>query len=219
MMNLRQKKAVFFDFDGVLVDTPHLHYRAWKHAFSTFGGKVEKQTIFLNEGRRASEIVRILLKESGVTIPEDQIENVIKIKREYFYHIAHDEISSTVLRVLSELKKRGFVLALVTGCGRDTVQHFLNEGQRSWFDLIQTGDDVRMGKPEPECYEKALKRLKLTKDECVVVENAPLGIEAAKRAGICCVAVESTMDKKYLKGADYIIADIGGLLEMTLFKE
>ena len=72
----------------------------------------------------------------------------------------------------------------------------------SIFSAIITSDDVSFGKPNPEPYIKALNKLNLSSHQCIVIENAPLGIEAAKSAGITCFALETTLDRSYLTNAD-----------------
>jgi beta-phosphoglucomutase len=96
------------------------------------------------------------------------------------------------------------------------MQHSLSEEQQRHFDFIITGDEVPRAKPCPDPYLAAARQLGLRPDECVVVENAPLGIEAAKNAGMYCVAVETTLGKEYLQAADCLvhkIDDVPGILK------
>ena len=76
------------------------------------------------------------------------------------------------------------------------------------FDFIQTGDETEKPKPDPEPYLKCAKGLGITPDEAVVIENAPLGVESAKSAGMICIALTSTVGAEYLRRADFVI---GGL--------
>jgi beta-phosphoglucomutase-like phosphatase (HAD superfamily) len=81
------------------------------------------------------------------------------------------------------------------------------------FDVIVSGEDVKNGKPDPEPYEKAIAKLGLSKDECLVVENAPLGIESAKNAGVFCVGVPTYLDKTKLHEADIIVKNHAELID------
>ncbi|OGW94101.1 MAG: hypothetical protein A3G36_02985 [Omnitrophica bacterium RIFCSPLOWO2_12_FULL_45_13] len=86
------------------------------------------------------------------------------------------------------------------------------------FDHIITGDHVKKGKPYPEPYLLAARELAVKPSECVVIENAPYGIMAAKSAGMFCIALTSSLPKEFLKGADIIadkLEDISGLIDKT----
>ncbi|MGE5437612.1 MAG: HAD family hydrolase, partial [Syntrophothermus sp.] len=76
------------------------------------------------------------------------------------------------------------------------------------FDVIVSGEDVHKAKPNPDPYLTAQKELGMAINECVVIENAPLGIESAKAAGMICIAIESTLGKEYLQKADFLINTI-----------
>ena len=105
-------------------------------------------------------------------------------------------------------------MAIVTACAQKTMQKSLDEEYRNLFDLIQTGDDVPRAKPNSDPNDLARRKLGLKPEECVVVENAPLGIESAKAAGIYCIAVETTLPRRYLEGADWYISEIRELVQV-----
>ena len=92
----------------------------------------------------------------------------------------------------------------VTAQWRRTVP----DGFLEKFDALVTGEDTRHGKPSPEPYLKAVEKLNLRPEDCLAVENAPLGIESAKKAGLYCAAVCSTLDRSYLTAADEIFASL-----------
>ena len=98
------------------------------------------------------------------------------------------------------------------------MEHSLGPDQRACFDFILTGDEIERAKPDPEPYLTAARRIGLEPGECIVIENAPLGIEAAKAAGMQCIAVESTLKRDHLGSADYIFKDIGELIDSPLFR-
>ena len=107
--------------------------------------------------------------------------------------------------------RNGLKLALVTGTARSEVIKILPQNLLDCFDVIVSGSDVRQGKPHPEPYLKAVKALKVAKADAIVVENAPFGITSAVKAGLFCVAIETSLPKAYLKDADKIIHDYQGL--------
>jgi beta-phosphoglucomutase len=211
-------RGVLFDLDGVIVDTLHYHYLAWKHMFAKLGGEVSKQTVLLHEGRNSREILPILMQESRVHIPEAQQTQFIEEKRAYYRSIVRIEQYPKAFGTIVELKKRGFKVALVTACALRNMQHSLSSAQQAHFDFIITGDEIPRAKPFPDPYLAAARQLGLEPEECMVVENAPLGIEAARKAGMYCVAIETTLGKEYLAAADCILQNIGELMNIPILK-
>jgi len=211
-------RGVFFDLDGVIVDTLHYHYLAWKHMFEQRGGTVNERTVLLHEGRNSREILPVLMQESGVRIPPEQQAQFIEDKRAYYRSIVRVEQYPNALGTIDELKARGFKVALVTACALKNMQHSLDREQQAHFDFIITGDEIPRAKPFPDPYLAAARHLGLQPAECLVVENAPLGIEAARKAGMYCVAVETTLGKEYLTGADRILPHITDLLNLPLLQ-
>ena len=205
-------KAILFDMDGVIVDSLHYHYLAWDKMFSERGGRVSKHTVLLHEGRNSKEILPILMKETNVQIPEEEWDNFINKKREYYRSIVELKYYPNVFNVITELRKRGLKTALVTASARKNMEKAIPEDKRILFDVILTAENFHKAKPNPDPYLEAQKKLKVEINECLVIENAPLGIEAAKNAGMICVAVETTLGRDYLKKADFIINSIEELL-------
>ncbi len=204
-------KGILFDLDGVIVNTLHYHYLAWQHMFGRYGGTVSEHTVLLHEGRASREIMPILMAEAGVSIPESEWPHFIEVKRAYYRSIVQVSHYEGAIEVIDQLKGRGFKAALVTACALKNMQHSLNQEQQSHFDFIITGDEVPRAKPFPDPYLTAARHLGLDPTECLVVENAPLGIESAKNAGMTCVAVETTLGREYLSAADLIIEKITDL--------
>jgi haloacid dehalogenase superfamily, subfamily IA, variant 3 with third motif having DD or ED len=198
-------KAILFDLDGVIVDTLHFHFLAWQEMFRRWGGEVQELTVLLHEGRSSREILPLLIEEAGIEIPEDQRHDFIETKRAYYRSIVDVQFYPEAKESLLKLHKWGYTLALVTACAKKNMNHALSENELKLFDVIITGDDIPRAKPNPDPYEIARKKLGLEKDECLVVENAPLGIESGKNAGIKVAAIATTLPKEYLKGADYYL--------------
>ena len=153
--------GVLFDLDGVLVDTLHFHYLAWKHMFEQNGGTVSKHTVLLHEGRNSREILPILMKESGVHIPEEKQAQFIEDKRIYYRSIVKVKQYPEALTVIDTLKKRGLKVAVVTACALKNMQFSLSSEQQEHFDFIITGDEVPRAKPYPDPYLTAAHHLEL----------------------------------------------------------
>lgn len=201
-------KGILFDLDGVIVDTLHYHFLAWKEMFGRLGGDVKELTVLLHEGRSSHELMPILLKEAGLKFPEEKWHDFIETKREYYRSIVDVTFYPQVLETIKALRANGYKLALVTACAKKNMHKALSEKQQSLFDVLITGDDIPRGKPAPDPYEIGKDKLKLATDECLVVENAPLGILSAKAAGIKCAAVSTTLPKKYLENSDIYLDKI-----------
>ena len=201
-------KALLFDLDGVIVDSLYFHYLAWDNMFKKLGGTVSLNTVLLHEGRNSFEILPILMKETNVFIPEEDRERLINDKREYYRSIAKLTYYPEAFETIKELKDRGFKLALVTACARKNMELSVDKEKQKLFDVIISGQDVSKAKPNPDPYLAAQQKLGVDVNECVVIENAPLGVQAAKAANMTCIAIESTLGREYLQSADFVINEI-----------
>lgn len=211
-------KAVFFDLDGVIADTLHYHYLAWEKMFQELGGSVSEHSVLLHEGRASREILPTFLAEAGVSLPPEAHADFIDRKRDYYRSIVNVTYYPHVFDVITELRARGFRTALVTASSKKNMETALGAEHRALFDFLITGDEVHRAKPHPDPYLAPMRHLNLTPDECVVVENAPLGLESARNAGMTCVAVETTLDRSYLGLADHIIHEIRELLTLPILQ-
>jgi beta-phosphoglucomutase len=215
-MGDQKTRGVLFDLDGVIVDTLHYHYLAWKHMFEKYGGcqPVTELSTLLHEGRNSREILPLLMKEAGVEIPEAERPAFIEEKRAHYRSIVQVTTYPGAFETIDEVRRRGFKVALVTACALNNMRHCLTPEQQGHFDFIITGDEVPRAKPFPDPYLMAARQLGLRPDECVVVENAPLGIEAARSAGMYCVAIETTLGKEYLTSANLVLHNITDILNL-----
>jgi beta-phosphoglucomutase len=201
-------KAILFDLDGVIVDSLHYHYLAWDHMFKEIGGRVTEESIFLSEGMNSFEILPLFLKKFNVDLPVEKHKKFIEDKRNYFRQIAKLTYYPNAFETIIKLRDQGYTTALVTACARRNMEKSIDTEHQKLFDFIISGDDVTHSKPNPEPYLIAQKTLGLEIAECVAIENAPLGVESVKNAGMICIAVESTLGRQYLQKADFIINEI-----------
>lgn len=212
-------KAVIFDMDGVITNTMPDHYKAWKRVFSKAGMAISKKELYLREGQPGIITLREIFKERGLTYSEDLIKNILAGKEELFKKIVKQRFVPGARNFLRFLKKKGFVLGLVTGTACHEVDRILPDYLRNLFSVMITGCEVKKGKPDPEPYLKAIKNLRIKSHEAVVIENAPFGILSAKRAGLKCLALETSLPRNYLKEADLISHSYADLRKRVSFEK
>ncbi len=205
---MKNINTVIFDMDGVVVDGMPYHIKSWKEALSAIDMSVSDLEIYLMEGMTGRETMEIFVKRSNISISDETADRIIKLKRKIFNDIFTVTLIKGIKNFLLELKDRQYNLALVTGTRLEVVKKVLQVGLENIFEVIVTGEMVNKGKPNPEPYLKAVDELKATKEDCIVIENAPAGITSAKGAGLTCFAVQTSLSEKYLQDADKIFKNI-----------
>jgi len=203
-------KAIIFDSDGVLVDSMHFQADAWAKAFEEVGITITRRDIYELEGSNDSRLIKVIFEKAAREPEPWHLKQLPERKREAF-EFDRIEPFEGILECLKELKQH-FKLAMVSGSNRNTVEKIVNKFFPGCFDVVINGSDLERGKPDPDPFLKALEKLDLTKNECIVVENAPLGITAAKRAGLYCVAVASMLEPEKVQHADLVLEDHTALL-------
>ncbi len=202
-------KAILFDFDGTLADTMEDNFLAWKKAFQKYNLDITREDYFPLEGLLLSEIAKIISKRYNLVL--DDFNEIVEIKNKFYLTDHIFRFYPGVEELITGLKEK-YALALVSASPRHKLEKTTPSNFLKMFNVIISGDDVKIGKPNPEPYINAMKHLSLKPENCLAVENAPLGIESAKSAGVYCIAITSTMSEKYLKQADNVISNI---LELT----
>ncbi len=205
-------KAVIFDMDGVLVDSMPYHADAWKAVFAEVGIHINREDIYDIEGSNHEGIIRLVFRKAGRTPTHEDFNVLAKKKMEIFTKTNRVTVFPGIYECLGFLKNK-CLLGVVSGSDRAVVMGLLLRFFPGTFDAVVTGNDVKEGKPSPEPYLKAVEMLKIAKDECIVIENAPLGVESAKRAGLFCIAIPTYVEAHRLKDADIVLTNHGMLKE------
>ncbi len=216
-IDVKMYKAVLFDLDGVIADTMSLHYEAFRQAFAKYGLQVTPLEIYELEGMPSKDVGKALVKRKGARLTDEQVLKAVEDKREIYRSLAAKDAKTFpgVTETLRMLRENGIKLALVTGSNLKTVTEVLKKiSLEEAFDTVISGDDTPRGKPHPDPYVKGMDRLGIPPANCVVVENAPLGVESAKAANVgYVIGVTTTLPAEYLKGADDIMPSFSDLEE------
>ncbi|MFH1202052.1 MAG: HAD family phosphatase [Candidatus Omnitrophota bacterium] len=219
MRSLKNRpKAILFDMDGVVVDSMPYHFISWYEALRPYGVRASCFEIYQREGELWEHSLKDFLSRCKTKPTKKVFHRIFLARKSIFRKYFKQFIFPGAREFLACLKNKGYLLGLVTGTPRREVNHILTPNIRKLFDQIVSGDMVKRGKPHPEPYLLALKLLGLESKEAVAVENAPLGIESVKRAGMFCIALTTSLPKEYLKRADMIVdnlEEITGLIEKT----
>jgi beta-phosphoglucomutase len=180
-------KGVIFDLDGVLVDSMPDHYKAWKMAFKEVTDiDVDERMIYLLEGMRGNDLVKKIFEQKNYD-NHSIAKKVIERKNKIFNDILTPRAFDGVKELIEHLK---CTKAVVSGSAKNDVEVLIDRtfGKNN-FDVIITADDIDRGKPDPIAFITALNRMKIDIANAIVVENAPLGVEAANKAGLQCIIV------------------------------
>jgi HAD superfamily hydrolase (TIGR01509 family) len=187
-------RAVLFDMDGVLYNSMPSHAKAWHRAMAHFGYDLPEQEAYMHEGRTGASTINIVSRrQRGVEESEERIQEIYRVKSQFFNEYPPAEPMPGALELLRKLQAQGLKILIVTGSGQASLLDRLNHHFPGVFcrELMVTAFDVKHGKPDPEPYLMGLHKGALRAEECVVVENAPLGVRAAKAAGIFTIAVNT----------------------------
>lgn len=187
-------KAVLFDMDGVLFDSMRNHAESWHKVMKQFGFGLSREEAYMHEGRTGAATINIVSRrERGYDATEEEIKEIYRVKTEEFNKCPKAERMPGALEVLTKIKATGLIPMVVTGSGQTSLLERLNHNFTDIFkaELMITAFDVKYGKPNPEPYLMALKKAGLKANEALVVENAPLGVQAGVAAGIFTIAVNT----------------------------
>jgi beta-phosphoglucomutase family hydrolase len=202
---LEEIKAVIWDMDGVIAYTSPFHFQAWQEAFGEEGIIFTEQEFKRNFGRKSNDIIRDKL---GEETPEDRVKLITEKKERKFRAKVADKIEPLpgVEKSLRAFKEKGLKQALASSAPQQNIQLVLGKLKLTdFFDRIVSGEEVDRGKPDPAVFLAAAQELGVSPDSCLVIEDAVAGIEAAKAAGMKCLAVTTTNPKENLKEADLVI--------------
>ena len=207
-------KAAIFDLDGVIVNTVPLHFKAWQRMFAEYG----KEFDFEDYKEKVDGILRIDGARAILTdIDEAELKKAADKKQVYFLeYLNSEEISvyNDTVDLVKTLKKEKIKRSVISS-SKNCLPILKKVNLVELFDVILTGNDVTKGKPDPQVFFMAAEKMSVEPGSCVVFEDAVLGVEAGKRAGMKCVGIDRHGNPERLKKADLVVGDLG---EVTVEK-
>ena len=207
-------QGVIFDLDGVITDTAHLHFLAWKALGDSLGVEI---TLELNEGLKGlgrQETLTLILKEAGLYDQYTETERQALADRKNRTYVASlenltpQDLLPGIGDCLKDLKKRGIKIGLASS-SQNAGLIIKKLGLEPYFEAMVDPRSLSKGKPDPEIYLKAAAALGLSPAKCVGVEDARAGIEAIRAAGMTAIALGQSLehvpaDYHYLSAKDLV---------------
>lgn len=192
-------KAVIFDMDGVLIEARDWHYESLNKALSLFGSEITRYDHLVTfDGLPTKKKLEMLSLEGGLPIKLHDFIN--DLKQEYTWEIVYTKCKPIFHHryALSKLKNEGYILSVCSNSVRKTIELMMERsGLMPYLDFFLSNQDVVRGKPDPEIYIKAIQKLGLNSNECLIVEDNQNGVKAALASGAHLFKVENPDDVTY----------------------
>lgn len=192
-------KAIIFDMDGVISDTQIYHAQAESILLKRFGVSMKPEEITtLYAGVSDEQMFKKIFQKNS--IPLDNITQLINKKWEIMKELLRGIVYPVpnVINLINELSQNGFALAIASSSSREFIEYVLSELKlREKFNIIVSGEEVIYGKPSPDIFLLAIKKLSVKIDEVLVIEDGISGMMGAKKAHISCIGLVPNISKKY----------------------
>ena len=212
--------AALIDMDGVLYDSMPNHARAWMDVCAELGIDARREEFFIYEGMTGAAIINLLHKRQfGTEVSAEEAARIYSIKADYFKKYDAGTPMPGAERVLDILRASGIERVLVTGSGQKSLLSKLEKDYPGAFkeSMQITAHDVKHGKPNPEPYLKGQEKSGTIPQQCIVIENAPLGVKAASDSGAFVIAVATgpiPKEELVAAGADVVIDSMDTLADI-----
>lgn len=192
-------KAVIFDMDGVLIEAKDWHYEALNKALLLFGLEISRYDHLVTyDGLPTKKKLELLSMEQG--LPNRLHQFINDMKQQYTLEIVQAQCKPTFNHeyALSKLANEGYQMAVCSNSIRNTIEIMMEKAAlEQYFSFYISNQDVKHGKPDPEMYIKAVKRMGLDPQECMIVEDNENGIKAARASGANVMIVDTIEDVNY----------------------
>jgi beta-phosphoglucomutase family hydrolase len=212
-----EKSAFIFDMDGTIVDNMAFHTRSWIAFFEQRGMSIDAEEFFrTTAGRQGKEIIRAHM---GEHLHDDEVLT-LNLEKESVYRELYGPHRKTVTgfdALIARASAEGVALAVATAAPNANIEFTLDGlDLRRHFDVVVGAADVARGKPNPDGFLLAAERCGVAPERCIVFEDAPLGVEAARRAGMRCLVLTTTLPAAAFAGFDNVIGIAGDFSELDI---
>lgn len=211
------KPAFIFDMDGTIVDNMAFHTRSWLEFFARRGKEYEADAFFRETaGAQGREILRGRL---GPDVTDAEVATLVAEKDALYREMygPHRAAIQGFDAFVTAADARGVALAVATSAPPNNIVFTLDElDLRRHFAAVVGAADVKQGKPHPDVFLKAAEQLGAAPADCIVFEDAPLGVEAARRAGMRAVVITTTLPAEAFAEFDNVIAIVGDYDELSV---
>lgn len=223
-------RAILMDFNGVIINDEPLHCQAYQEILKNNAISLAEADYYSCTGMDDASFVREQFKRAGKEVDDETVRKITAEKTKAWRALVAEEIPifETVENFIKKCEKR-FALGIVSMAKREEIEHILERANlRNCFSAIISAEDVGSHKPNPECYIKGFQKLDanrlkqghypLVHKECLVIEDTPQGIQAAKKAGMKVLAVTNTFEEEILReaGADSVTNNLDDWMPETI---
>ena len=199
-------KAVLFDMDGVLIEAKDWHYEALNKALGLFGMEISRYDHLVTyDGLPTKRKLDMLTMERGLA--KELHPFVYEMKQLYTMEIVYTQCKPRFYHeyALSKLKSQNYKIAVCSNAIRNSVEVMMKKAALyDYLDFFISNQDVKKGKPDPEMYNTAIKRLDLQPEECMIIEDNEKGIQAARASKAFVMEVDTVDDANYQNIMDHI---------------
>jgi len=201
------RDCVIFDMDGVLIDSQPLHFDIDKEVLKRAGVSPAQADVERHAGMANKDRWPMYKREFGLNLSADELINLHVSILMKLFHETDLKLINGIPELLNLLKDSGIKTALASSSSLALIDLVLEKLQiRKYFDIIFTGENVKNSKPDPDVFLKTAEMLHSPPEHCVVIEDSANGVQAAKRAGMVCVAYKNPHSgNQDLSRADLII--------------
>ncbi len=207
--------GLIFDVDGVIADTEAVNARASIEMFDEVFGLagVKREDFEKGLGRGAAAYVRAAAQIHGFEMSDQQIEQATKVRQEKFLEILKNQPLPAfpgVLELIAAARQReDFITAIATSSTREKSMAVLESAKIPWREMTYvTGSEIKNKKPDPELFLTAAEKATIAPQRCVVIEDAPNGVQAALTAGCKCIAVTNSTTPEKLSSAHRVVTSL-----------
>lgn len=211
---MAEKWAIIWDMDGVIVDTTDLHYKSWVAVLPNYGIEFSKETFLATFGMNNRAIIEGLMRHPSIAL----LEEISHKKEAYFRKTVpgNVELLTGVKDWLQRFKDWGFVQGIASSAPQANVSVIIQEtGIISYFDVMESAANLP-SKPDPTIFLNVACLLLTPARHCLVIEDAPVGIEGARRAGFKCIAVATTHPASELTEANLVVETLDQLSQKAV---